>query len=405
MEEQHQQHQQNDFDGSDVISQEDRAPTNGNVQQRKKWTKQMNENIIRCFYEITLRRPNESYRKEFHRRWKELYPNDSSTEQRICDQRSQITKRADANNIGRGNWLTSMEINQIKDQISRTITEEYAKRGEEQQHHDQQQPQEHYGQQQQQEDQQQQQQQNMDANEPEQADQQEPIEDIQQDEIKQQLMDEYAKCILIPFAERKFIKRPGKQHEKKLEKAVENVNKTLEVIPVSTEISDVTQLNNLLYASAITAIKIADLEKQCLPANKQQQKKKEWHVNFQIRIDNLRTEINKIMQISNTNQSAKMKKNANSMKNKYNIDTEEKRQITLETLRQRLKALNNRLSRYLKREKQVQQNKEFIEKPSTLFDQDRIIINSPSEKDKTINFWRSLFETEKIVQQKSNMAP
>ena len=204
-------------------------------------------------------------------------------------------------------------------------------------------------------------------------------------------MDEYAKCILIPFAERKFIKRPGKQHEKKLEKAVENVNKTLEVIPVSTEISDVTQLNNLLYASAITAIKIADLEKQCLPANKQQQKKKEWHVNFQIRIDNLRTEINKIMQISNTNQSAKMKKNANSMMNKYNIDTEEKRQITLETLRQRLKALNNRLSRYLKREKQYQQNKEFNEKPSRLFDQlrgNRVTINScllytsPSPRDK-----------------------
>ena len=53
MNEQHQQHQKNDFDGSDIISQEDRAPTNDNVQQRKKWTKQMNEKIIRCFYEIT----------------------------------------------------------------------------------------------------------------------------------------------------------------------------------------------------------------------------------------------------------------------------------------------------------------------------------------------------------------
>ena len=70
MNEQHQQHQKNDFDGSDIISQEDRAPTNDNVQQRKKWTKQMNEKIIRCFYEITLRRLNESYRKEFHERWK-----------------------------------------------------------------------------------------------------------------------------------------------------------------------------------------------------------------------------------------------------------------------------------------------------------------------------------------------
>ena len=122
-----------------------------------------------------------------------------------------------------------MEINQIKDQISRGVTEENADRREEEQQHDQQQPQE----------QEQRQQQNI-ANEPEQADHQEPIQDIHQDEIKQKLMDEYAKCILIPFAERRFIKRPGKQHEIKLKKVVENVNKTLEVIPVLTEISDLT---------------------------------------------------------------------------------------------------------------------------------------------------------------------
>ena len=116
MEEEHHQHQQNDFDGSNIISQEDRAPANANVQQWKKWTKQMNETIISCFYNTTLRIPNQSYRKEFQRRWKEIYPEDSSTEQRICDQRSQITKRAESNNIGRGNWLTTLEINQIKDQ-------------------------------------------------------------------------------------------------------------------------------------------------------------------------------------------------------------------------------------------------------------------------------------------------
>ena len=120
-----------------------------------------------------------------------------------------------------------MKINQIKDQISRAATEENADRREEEQQRDQQQPQE------------QRQQQNI-ANEPEKADHQEPIQDMHQDEIKQKLMDEYAKFILIPFAERRFIKRPGKQHEIKLKKVVENVNKTLEVIPVLTEISDLT---------------------------------------------------------------------------------------------------------------------------------------------------------------------
>ena len=58
-------------------------------------------------------------------------------------------------------------------------------------------------------------------------------------------MNEYARSILTTFGERKFIKRPGRKDERELEKSVEKVNKTLEAIPLLTEISDVTCLNNL----------------------------------------------------------------------------------------------------------------------------------------------------------------
>ena len=221
-------------------------------------------------------------------------------------------------------------------------------------------------------------------------------------------MNEYAKSILTTFGEMKFIKRPGRKDERELEKSVEKVNKTLEAMPLLTEISDVTCLNNLVYASAITAIKIADLEKQCLPVNKRQQKKEEWHVSFKRRIDNIRTEINKIMQITNVNQSAKMKRNSNSLKNKYKIDSEEKRQTTLEILRQKLKALNNRLSRYLKREKQFKQNKDFLDKPSKLFDElrgNRITIESPPEEEEVVKFWRPLFETKKLYNKHATWLP
>ena len=299
----------------------------------------------------------------------ELYPNDLSTEQRICDQRAQIIRRADSNNIGRGNWLTSFEVNEIKDQISREVADEDKVEGENEPIHRQQQQQQH---------------QNIETDTPEPQHDPEPTqEDHQPDEIEQQLMNEYAKSILTTFGERKFIKRPGRKDERELEKSVEKVNKTLEAMPLLTEISDVTCLNNLVYASAIAAIKIADLEKQCLPVNKRQQKKEEWHVSFKRRIDNIRTEINKIMQITNVNESAKMKRNSNSLKNKYKIDSEEKRQTTLEILRQKLKALNNRLSRYLKREKQFKQNKDFLDKPSKLFDElrgNRITIELKKKK-------------------------
>ena len=48
---------------------------------------------------------------------------------------------------------------------------------------------------------------------------------------------------------------------------------TLESMPLLTEISDVTKLHNVTFASAITAIKIADLEKQCLLSSKRRKRK------------------------------------------------------------------------------------------------------------------------------------
>ena len=402
MEQQQQQHQQNEFDGTDIISQEDRASTNTtNVRQRKKWTKEMNVNIIRCYFNTTQRRPNQTYRKEFFRRWKEIYPSDISTEQRVCDQRAHITKRAETNNIGRGNWLTSIEIGQIRNQIIQEVANETIPdqdEGDEQQQQANELEEENVPEQRQQ-----QQQRGQLQPQPQQ------LENQEMDNIKQQLIDEYTRSILTPFGERHFIKKPGKREQRILVKAVTKVNRALEDMTLLTEISDVTTLNNLVYAAAITSIKNAALGKQCLPRKQQKYKKKQkWQVNFKNRIDNLRTEINKIVQMTKDNQSAKMKKNSNTMKNKYKIDCEEKRQSTLETLRQRLKVLNNRLSRYTKREKQFQQNRDFFNKPSKMFDElrgNRITIENPPQEEEVTKFWRPLFETKKTFNQEAMWLP
>jgi len=56
-------------------------------QKRMKWSKEMNTNIIRCYFHATLIVPDQPYRKEMTRKWKQIYPDSILTEQRICDQK------------------------------------------------------------------------------------------------------------------------------------------------------------------------------------------------------------------------------------------------------------------------------------------------------------------------------
>ena len=96
--------------------------------------------------------------------------------------------------------------------------------------------------------------------------------------------------------------------------------------------------------------------------------------------------------------SPKMKRNTNSMKTNYQIVDEQTRSTSLKTLKQRLYAINNMLSRYQSRQKQYQQNNEFINKQSKLFDElraNRITIMDPPTKEDTEMFWKPLYENKK----------
>ena len=101
------------------------------------------------------------------------------------------------------------------------------------------------------------------------------------------------------------------------------------------------------------------------------------------RINELRADISKISQMNDPRRSPKIKRNTKSMKIKYQIFDEQTRSTSLETLEQRLCALNNRPSRYQRSQKQYQQNNDFINKQSKLFDElrgNRITIRDPPIK-------------------------
>ena len=58
---------------------------NNNHGERMKLTKQLEIDIIACYFNTILRITNQSYRRDFHTRWTTLHSENPLTEQRICD--------------------------------------------------------------------------------------------------------------------------------------------------------------------------------------------------------------------------------------------------------------------------------------------------------------------------------
>ena len=89
-----------------------------------KRTKQLNIDIIRCYFNTILRIPNQPYRRDFHTRWTTLHPENPLTERRICDQQRVKAKKANTEENIRGAWITRLEIDQLGNDVSREIENE-----------------------------------------------------------------------------------------------------------------------------------------------------------------------------------------------------------------------------------------------------------------------------------------
>ena len=82
--------------------------------------------------------------------------------------------------------------------------------------------------------------------------------------IKKTLVSAYAESIVTPFDKRFNLRKLGRKAVKKFEKSLEKVNDVTEATPFLTEKFDVTSLNQLAYAAAITSIKTARVENECI---------------------------------------------------------------------------------------------------------------------------------------------
>ena len=92
------QQQQNGIDSEPSLILQDNGSqpnvnnSNNNQRQQMKWTKQLNIDIIRCYFNTILRIPNQPYRRDFHTQLSTLHPENLLTEQRISDQQRVIMK-------------------------------------------------------------------------------------------------------------------------------------------------------------------------------------------------------------------------------------------------------------------------------------------------------------------------
>ena len=82
--------------------------------------------------------------------------------------------------------------------------------------------------------------------------------------IKKTLVNAYAESIVTPFDKRFNLRKLGRKAVKKLEKSLEKVNDVTEATPLLTEKFDVTSLNQVAYPAAVTAIKTARVENECI---------------------------------------------------------------------------------------------------------------------------------------------
>ena len=111
-------------------------------------------------------------------------------------------------------------------------------------------------------------------------------------EIKETLVNAYAESIVTPFDKRFNLTKPGRETIKKLEISLEKVSHVIEATPLPTEKIDVTSLNQLAYPEAITAIKTACVENECIIKRRNINRRKgDWTFNTNWRINDLYADI------------------------------------------------------------------------------------------------------------------
>ena len=293
--------------------------------QRRKWTKDENKEIWRCY--ILSDPATRNYRKRMHNIWNER-ENPPQTEQRLADQIRAIKKN---------NWISKTEI----EEMSREVT-----------------PQEEVGPEAQ--------------NEPHeegelhirQAEEDSnltgtTIQDLTPDQIGKI---EKIKQWMQPDIDKMRILSLKAYNQKKLKEKTREVDELLSKITTN----NITETNNLVYAGARLVMELMEAQAPSRPQSGHRPRQPPWKRRLNKQIMDMRADLSRMREMKENN--LRSSKARNDLEQKYKIQEKGLNNV-MEDVKQRLKAKAHKVQRYENRNKGYQQNKLFETNQKCLYNQ------------------------------------
>ena len=352
-----------------------------NTKKRMKWTREMNTEIIKCHFKALITVPN-TYSKGLLEYFERKYQSLHVTTQQLTDQKRAILERAYGKVKGklRGGWLSRDEVEVIEGEAKILYDNEESTRNRNEEALT-----EHV--------------ENLSAGNTDEI--QEPETDEAR-AIITRVKIEFDKTKMTGFDNRKRIRKPPKKIFEKLKESITKINNILKGGYIS--VNDFTEQNCLLYAASVIAIEIAGLTKECLTTKRRKNEKRNdtWENKIKRKIEILRSDISKIVQMCNSAKTPRIKRNSAEMRRKYKLYSDTKRKETSERLKQRLSALSHGLKRFQKRQKQFHQNHMFENDPQRCYKQLREAqseVDDPPNKEDIENFsYQSMKRVNRTIQ-------
>ena len=282
---------------------------------RRKWSQDDNRIVMECYYSSEPGR--NGYRKRMHSVWfsKGMFP---VTEQRLVDQKNQITKKQ---------WLSNLELEEIKRSIE-DASYGQIEQGIQHENRD------------------------------------EEIVDHETDvgheganrnfyfSVDEEVTDEEKNLIerLNEISEKDIVRLPSLRgvEKGKLYAAVKKVDNVIGKIKVN----NITETNDLIYCGAAMVTEMLGLKSK----NKEKRKEPWWKRRLEGQVKDLNRDLGRVNAL--IERKAVKKKDVDSLQRKYKIK-QNGLQIVKEELRQRIKAKHGKITRYVQRTKQYQQNRQF----------------------------------------------
>ena len=329
-------------------SNEQQASGTTEASQRKKWTKEENKEVWRCY--IRSDPANRGYRKRMHNIWIRRN-NPTQKEQRLADQ---------ARNIANNNWLSKAE----REEIERELTPEINRNREQLEREERSEPEEGN------------ENERREGIEPEEGNRDEMRERIEPEgngeEMREriepegngeEMREKINKIKQLMESERTRIPSLKSYNQNKLKEKTKEVNEIIKVIPTS----NITETNKLIYAGAKMVVELMEIK---LPSKNQPSRKgmrqPPWKRRLENQVTEMRGDLSKLKEMADNN--LKNKKKINELCKKFQIKQKGLDYI-MEDLKQRIKAKAHKIQRYSNRNKGYLQNKLFQTNQRRLYNQ------------------------------------